>query len=76
MPEKAEHKTAKQGDLVALDIGEYDVVNDGKGLRVCLPSMVSKTYNRDGVLARKVQLEAELELIAEVLAEMDKLGVV
>jgi hypothetical protein len=75
MPEKKDHKTAKKGDLVALDVGEYDVVNDGRGLRVFVPSMVSKVYQRDGVLKRKEQLEAELALIDTVIAEMDSAGV-
>lgn len=75
MAESTSIIVAKEGELVALITPEYDVVNEGTALRVSQAVPVKKTYNRKGVLARKLEIEAELAMIEIVLGEMDSKGV-
>ena len=53
---------------------EYEKV-DNKQMKMGVPVLVEKTYNREGLLAMKAKLEAELEEVNSLLAKMDELGV-
>jgi hypothetical protein len=68
-------KAAKPGELVEYGGIEYDVVNDGGALRAVEVFANQKTFNREGVTARKAELERELTVIDALLAKMDELGV-
>jgi hypothetical protein len=76
MAEKAKINGAKKGDLVPVLEPEFDIVNDGKGLRVfeVLPTE-GKIYNREGLMKLKEIREGELANINALLEKMDELGV-
>ena len=75
MGNQVEIKKATKGDLVPVLTPEFDVVNDGKGLRVWEIDPAGKTYGREGLTALKAQRERELVNINILLAMMDELGV-
>lgn len=66
---------ADEKTLVELEKKEFDVVNDGKGLRMKVALMASKTYSKEGLIALKEKLTAELEECGLLLAKMDELKV-
>jgi hypothetical protein len=67
---------AQKGDAVELEMPEFDVVNDGAGIRATEIVKAQKTYNRAGILAKKAEIEKVLAHINTVIAEMDVAGVV
>ncbi len=63
-------KDIKLGDTAK--VGDKEFTKDENGVCETEVIAVTKTYNRDGVLAKKAELEAALAKCNEVLAEMDK----
>lgn len=55
--------------LVELEKKEFDVINDGKGLRMRVPLMATKTYNKQGLLAKKAELEEQLVEVNSLLSQ-------
>ena len=66
---------AEAKKMVELEKKEFKKTDDGKGLVMNVPLMLQKTYNKEGLLSKKAQLEAELVEVNSLLGQCDSLGV-
>jgi hypothetical protein len=61
---------AQKGDLVAVREPEYDVVNDGRSIRMTEAVVVNTVLTPSGLQAKKEKLLEELKQIDIIIAEM------
>lgn len=66
--------SAKTGDLVTLETPHFDLVNDGKAVRVTQAVKHQAVYPIEDLLKLRQKTENELKNIIAILAEGEKLG--
>lgn len=66
--------TAQTGDLVKLDEPHFDLVNDGKAVRVTQAVKHQAVYPIEDLLKLRQKTENELKNIIAVLAKGEELG--